>query len=279
MNALSVPHALLRVASVLGDCEGVDRHARAALALCSRLGARPIAARVCHDWAVALGKCHGAAATDRIALLLADALADFEALGMSELAERCRSRLAPPPSAAAIPELGPNDTPLELALEGEFWTVRGAGQFCRVRDSRGLQMLAQLVQQPGREFHVFELSGVTQPVDGGDAGAVLDREARDAYERRLRELQSELEEAEVANDTGRRERLQDEYEQLTAELARAFGLGGRERRAGSAVERARVNVRRRIALAIEHIGKACPELARRLSAEVQTGVYCAYRRR
>lgn len=272
-------HALLRVESVLGDCDAVERHARAALALCGRLGARPIAARVCFDWAVALRKCHGAAAGEQVSLLLADALADAEALGMTELADRCRSSLPRQPSAAEVPEQSTGDAPVELELEGEYWTVRGAGEFCRVRDSRGLQMLARLVEQPGREFHVFELSEVTQPVDGGDAGAVIDREARDAYERRLRELQSELDDAEAANDTGRRERLQDEYEQLTAELARAFGLGGRERRAGSAVERARVNVRRRIALALEHIAKACPTLARRLSKDLQTGVYCAYRRR
>jgi hypothetical protein len=269
-------HALLRISSVLGDCDAVDRYARAALALCAKLGARPIAARVCLDWAVALHKCHGDSAADRVSLLLADALADAEALGMTELASHCRNLLAAPKPAPAAPS---GEEPVELTLEGEYWNVRGAGEFCRVRDSRGLRMLAQLVQQPGRELHVFELSGVTQPVDGGDAGAVLDREAREAYQRRLRELQAELDEAEIANDAGRRERLQDEYERLTAELARAFGIGGRERRAGGAVERARVNVRRRLTLALEHIGKACPELAKQLSKDLQTGVYCVYQRR
>jgi hypothetical protein len=265
-------HALLRISSVLGDCEGVDRYARASLALCAKLGARPIAARVCHDWAEALRKCHGDAAADRVSLLLADALADAEALGMTELAASCRRLLAAPKPAASS-----GDQPVELTLEGEYWNVRGRGEFCRVRDSRGLRMLAQLVQQPGREVHVFELSGVKQPVDGGDSGAMLDREAREAYQRRLRELQAELDEAEIANDVGRRERLQDEYQQLTAELARAFGIGGRERRAGAAVERARVNVRRRLSLALEHIGKSCPELAKRISKDLQTGVYCSYK--
>jgi hypothetical protein len=273
-----VDHARMRISFVLGDAAAVDRNARDALGFCARLGARPIAARVCCDWALALRELRGQAAKDQLALLLADALADAQTLGMTEVAARCRELLDSSTPASRLQQpFAADDAPLALALEGDYWSVGSAGEQCRVRDSRGMRMLAQLVQQPGRELHVFELSGVTQPVDGGDAGAVLDREAREAYERRLRELQAELEDAESANDIGRRERLQDEYEQLTAELSRAFGLGGRERRSGSVVERARVNVRRRLTLALQHIAKACPSLGRQLSADLQTGVYCAYR--
>lgn len=59
-----------------------------------------------------------------------------------------------------------------------------------------------------------------------------------------------MSEAEDWNDAGRRERLAEEVAQLEREIARATGLGGRERRAGSAVERARVNVRRRLTVVL-----------------------------
>jgi hypothetical protein len=166
---------------------------------------------------------------------------------------------------------------VRLSLEGEYWTVTGHGEFCRVRDSRGMRMLAQLIQEAGRELHVFTLSGASEAVDGGDAGALLDQAARSDYERRIRELRAELDEAETHHDSARHERLQNEYEALCAELSRAFGLGNRERRGNSAVERARVNVRRRLSLALERIASSCPTLGRRLNNDVHTGVYCCYR--
>jgi hypothetical protein len=60
------------------------------------------------------------------------------------------------------------------------------------------------------------------------------------------------------------------------ELSRAYGLGGRARRTGSAVERARSNVRRRLVNALERIAEGCPQTGRHLAAAVRTGIYCAY---
>ncbi|HKP63811.1 MAG TPA: hypothetical protein VJV78_44055, partial [Polyangiales bacterium] len=271
----AVDHVLMQICSVLRRDAEADRYALAALDLCARIGSRPIAARVRYDWAIALRERGDTAALERAEPLLRQALATAEALPMPHLAERCRAALQT--SVAVAPSPQPPAAGVQLVLEGEYWTVRGYGEFCRVRDNRGMRMLAQLIAAPGRELHVLDLSGGQGAVDGGDAGALLDPTARSAYENRLRELQAELDEADAANDAGRRERLQGEYEQLCAELSRAFGLGSRERRAGSAVERARVNVRRRLSLALEHIAKTCPELGRQLDHDLQTGVYCAYR--
>jgi hypothetical protein len=78
------------------------------------------------------------------------------------------------------------------------------------------------------------------------------------------------------NDTARRERLREELDFVTAELSRAVGLGGRTRRATSALERARVNVRRRIALALRQVEKCSLPIGRHLSDCVRTGVHCVY---
>ena len=105
---------------------------------------------------------------------------------------------------------------------------------------------------------------------------MIDERAKTAYRRRLAELRRELEESEAWADLERAARIRAEIDVLTAELARAVGLGGRVRRAGSPAERARVNVTRAIKAAISHIGQQSPALCRHLEHRVCTGTFCVY---
>jgi hypothetical protein len=165
----------------------------------------------------------------------------------------------------------------ELELEGEIWTVHGLGAVVRLKDSRGLHMLAHLVTRPYQKVHALDLScapGGT--IDGGDAGPVLDRKAVEAYRARLRELQQEISEAESRNDAGRLVHARQELEFLEAEMRRAIGLGGRERRSARAAERARINVQRRIAAVLRKVRAASPALGRYLASSVRTGAFCCY---
>jgi non-specific serine/threonine protein kinase len=114
-------------------------------------------------------------------------------------------------------------------------------------------------------------------VDAGDSGDVLDERARRDYRRRLECLRTQIEEAESMNDIAGAEAAREEIEQLSAELSRAFGLGGRARRAGSNVERARVNVQRRLKHAIERISGECPAAGKHLEWAISTGSFCSYR--
>src|SRR5262249_42749722 len=155
------------------------------------------------------------------------------------------------------------------------WTVRGFGEEIHVKDSRGVQMIARLVEEPGSELHVLDLAGAAG-ADGGDAGPILDEKARRQYRARLVQIAALRGEAESLGDRGRAERANAEIEALTAELERALGLGGRERRVGAASERARTNVQRRIAHALEQIRAASPRLGEHLAATIRTGTYCAY---
>ena len=100
-----------------------------------------------------------------------------------------------------------------------------------------------------------------RPPTRGDAGELLDDEARDSYRGRLEDLREELREAESFGDTARAARAREEIEFLGAELGRAVGLGGRARRAGAAAERARSAVQRRIKNALDRIQRASPALA------------------
>jgi hypothetical protein len=67
-----------------------------------------------------------------------------------------------------------------------------------------------------------------------------------------------------------------EMQQLVGQLAAAFGLGGRDRRAASAAERARLNVTRALRAAPARLTEALPEAGAALDRRVRTGLYCAY---
>lgn len=67
-----------------------------------------------------------------------------------------------------------------------------------------------------------------------------------------------------------------ELDAVATELAAAVGLGGRDRRAASNVERARINVQRRLKDSIESILAVDPGLGRFLQATVKTGAFCSF---
>ena len=110
----------------------------------------------------------------------------------------------------------------------------------------------------------------------GDAGELLDSQAKGDYKRRLNEMREELGEAHAFNDPGRVEKVQREIDVLTQELARGVGLGGRARRAGSHAERARVNITRAIASAVQKIAEHHAGLGHHFRATVRTGTFCSY---
>jgi hypothetical protein len=180
--------------------------------------------------------------------------------------------------------------------EGDYWTLAFEDSTLRLRDSKGLRYLAVLMTHPEAEFHAVDLVAAGEggravaargegraraedlEIDAGvgDAGEALDASAKAAYRRRLEELREEIEEAERWNDPERAERASAELEFVSSELSRAVGLGGRDRRAASSAERARVSVTRAIRSAIAAVEPQHPELAAHLAAAVRTGTHCRY---
>lgn len=177
--------------------------------------------------------------------------------------------------------------------QGDYWTIRYQGQLAFLKASRGLDCLALLLHNPGREFHVTELAGQvvgrplvlgraghgTDPWHAGllsDAGPILDAQAKAEYKRRLDDLRKDLEEAERFNDPYRAERARNEMSALAEQLASAIGLGGRDRTIGSEAERARCAATKRIKNAINKIGEAIPSLGSHLAAQIKTGYFCSY---
>jgi tetratricopeptide (TPR) repeat protein len=162
--------------------------------------------------------------------------------------------------------------------EGDYWLLVFEGRTERVRDLKGIRYLAQLLAHPGREFHVLDLvaAATGQKVPLGDAGEMLDERAKSAYRRRLAEIEDDIEQARALADTEREAQADAERDFLVRELARAVGLGGRDRRVSSDSERARSGVTRAVRHGMARIGEHHPQLGEHLSRSVRTGTYCAY---
>ncbi|MGO9266983.1 MAG: hypothetical protein ACLQBA_19260 [Candidatus Binataceae bacterium] len=191
----------------------------------------------------------------------------------------------------------------QFCRKGDYWMLSYGDEYALVHDRKGLRYVAYLLCYPQKEIHVLDLVSfiptrrACQPlleredlpdnygafVDGararglGDAGELLDRQARCAYKQRLTELAEELRQVKKDGDEQRAVKLEDEIAAIEQELRRAFGPGGRARVAAAVAERARVNVTRTVRLAIDQIASASPKLARYLNGSIRTGYFCSYR--
>jgi tetratricopeptide (TPR) repeat protein len=259
-------------------CQTLGRLDDAAEHLCEaerrmvRAGMRSHLARVRYEIAtvwIARGRADD---RERAAALLGQARALAEELGLARLL----AVLPPREPALAVDPAPRTDVAFSLRREGELWTLAAGQRTVRLRDSRGLQVLARLLASPGEEFHVLQLVGDGDGADPGDAGPVLDEHALRRYRGRLADLREDLEEAEQFADTGRAERAREEIAFLTREVAGAVGLGGRARRAGNAAERARTTVQKRLRHAIERIEQALPDVGLHLAHTIRTGTFCGY---
>jgi len=171
-----------------------------------------------------------------------------------------------------------------LTADGDRWVVSLDGARLRLPNTKGVRYLAELLARPGRERHALDLVDQVEGVDPdgldrrslGGAGPVLDAQARDAYRRRIAELREHADEALATGRLEDAEAAQDEVDQLLGQLAQAFGLGGRDRPAASAVERARLNVTRALRTAIAKVTDALPEAGAVLDRRVRTGIYCCF---
>jgi len=176
--------------------------------------------------------------------------------------------------------------------EGAIWTISHRNRTFRIKDMKGLRYIAHLMEHRGQEFHVLDLISAVEGVihskangtgdelrvtsDLGDAGEILDARSKGEYRRRRDELRAELDEAEGANDRGRAERVRAELEMIEDQLASAFGLGGRDRKAAAHSERARDRVRKSIHKSLTSICEHDPSLGKHLTTCIRTGYVCAY---
>jgi len=219
----------------------------------------------------------------RLQALIAQGAVTHDAATIGDANKRVKPgelyRLHVPAATPAEPRGQPALT-FSLSVLGKEVVVICDGRTTRLRSVRGLPILARLVEHPGQELHVLDLAAEADAdaaiADAGDAGEVLDAKAREAYQRRIVDLREEIDEADRFADVGRADRARRELDMLLQQLSSAVGLGGRSRRSGSASERARITVQRRVREAIKKIADHESELGRHLDWAIRTGTFCAY---
>lgn len=298
-----------QLAALLGYWDAAMHHFEQALAISQRIAAPVWLARTQLAYATALAtrRCPDDAARTR--QLLDEARAASSTFEIPAIATKVAPLVdASPPLATAqargsYPDSAPAASTLQtvspsscvLRKEGDYWLIAAADVSFRLKHSIGLSYLATLLSRPGREMLAADLLmarnqcptrhrmpsrdiGLTARtcLTDGDGGAVLDAAARLAYGRRIAELREVIAEAEAFNDLGRSQAAAAEIDAISEQLAAAVGLGGRSRRLGSTIERARLSVTRAIHLVIRRITLHDAALGRYLATTVKTGTYCSY---
>jgi hypothetical protein len=150
--------------------------------------------------------------------------------------QRTRTRAGGPEPTVSPEETlrGAMGEPAVFRKEGEYWTIAYGQTVSRLRDTKGLVYISYLLHHPGVEFHVLDLvQRATHPEaphaqaalpdseeelaqagihigNLGDAGEVLDNQARSAYRRRLTELREQLDEAKQFNHLERAAEIERE---------------------------------------------------------------------
>jgi eukaryotic-like serine/threonine-protein kinase len=290
----AVARSLGGLATLLSRYDDAERHFERSLELNARMRHRIFVAHTQHDYARMLARRDAPGDREKAVALAADALATAREVGMKPL----ESKLVELRAKAGFPEedVGPGETqptpgaPASFRRDGDFWSIAYEGKRVRLKDAKGLQYIAHLLRHADRDFHAADLTSGSDVVitigrEGGveiarglgDAGEVLDAQARSEYRERLEDLKTEHEEATRWGDTGRAASLNEEIEFLTEELSAAYGAGGRVRKAGDVANRARKAVTSRIRDTIARIAKEHPALGRHLENAIRTGVFCSYR--
>jgi len=194
-----------------------------------------------------------------------------------------RSSVASPQRTSGISDVAPkvpSQVDSVFRRQGGFWTITFDGKTIITQDSKGLNYIAHLLRTAGTMCLAADLvagtAGATEVIPIGTAGLKLDSTAIENFRSRAEYLQRELAQAERDNDSGRKELIQDELEQLTDRLLEAKGMGGRDRESQDDREKFRKSVSMAIGRSIDAIRKQHPGLADHLTRYIDRGHFLIY---
>ncbi|MEU7979753.1 hypothetical protein AB0B63_14590 [Micromonospora sp. NPDC049081] len=158
---------------------------------------------------------------------------------------------------------------------GRHWQLTLGHRTATIDDCVGARYLATLIANPGHDIPAIQLAGDATPTT--DRQPVLDDTAKRAYRRRLRDLDTAIDEADNDHDPHRAEQARTERQWLIDELAARTGLHGRDRTFTGNTERARIAVGKAIRRALDRITTSDPVLGDHLRTTISTGTRCSYR--
>jgi len=191
-----------------------------------------------------------------------------------------------------------------LKKKGDYWHVVYKGNNVgSVQHSKGMAYIACLLSRPKRDFNAVDLYRANnkaavpgrsirneQEYDQDDMGEnkpagrpgpepIADRESLEECRKELQGLRAELERAKQNNDEAEQNRVQDQIDELGAQLkllTRPDGKNGTPRTFINDSTRAKDAVDKAIKRAIKHIAKYSKDLERHLTNTIKTGSVLAY---
>jgi hypothetical protein len=245
---------------------------RAALTANQRIGNGPVDAIIRAELAAVLR--HGSSSErSEAAALYQTAISLGSRFGMTHRVTAWSSAAARGSPVAITPRRG------TLERSGTEWHIDVDGRSTTVDHLIGLRYLADLLAHPDTDIPATELAAAVHglAVPAAVLGPpTVDDQARRDYERRIRELDRELDTADVLGDVERGRRAAEERRFLVDHLRREFGLARRPRRMSDDDERCRMRVSKAIRRAIRRVRDADPVLGRALATGVHTGHLCRY---
>ena len=288
----SVSRFLGLLAATMHRADDANRHFVEAVEMNRRMSADPHVATTLYDHAAFLARALPPARdVHRAFSLCREALQIAQRLGMEGLATRCEALLvahAAPDSSDG--QLKPRED-FELSRSGSAWVISHAGREAVVKSRKGMLYVAELLRHPDRDVHTKNLVALFGPVEsaspesrgapvqdthtGDFSEDLVDPKARRAYQRRLEDLEEQLDTAHAAGDPEELAVLREEHDALRREMSRITALGGRPRRIDDA-ERIRVAVTRAIRAALAEIANVAPEIGGALARRIRTGASCRY---
>jgi hypothetical protein len=257
-------------ARTMGRLDLAVEHLEAAVEANVRLGNRTRAAMARYELAVALERRGRPSDLAAAARMRAEAVEAGRHLEMDGLVATW-SGTADPADAGS--------PPLTLEAAGSTWVVTFGTERLVLPDRIGLRYLAQLVANPDHDIAAVVLASGGTPTGAAgpaDRQAVLDADAKHAYEQRARELADRIADARDTGDVARQAELEGELDAIARELRTSTGLANRDRFFGNDAERARTAVRKAVVRAIAEIGAGLPAAGEHLRSSITTGTDCRY---
>lgn len=157
--------------------------------------------------------------------------------------------------------------------KSDLWECSFDGINNYLPEVKGFHDIHKLIMNPGQSFHCTELMDSILVEEGTPT---IDTVAKRQYHTKIKDLQTEIAEAEDFNDYAKSARLQEEYDAIISHLSKSLGLKGVPRKEGNTVEKARSAITWRIRSAISKIEKVNAPLGKHLTNSIKTGTFCAY---
>ena len=195
--------------------------------------------------------------------------------------------------------------------DGDKWTIRYAGETCRLRPMLGLDYIATLLQHAGKALRALEVQSLVSGVPeagprprpaGSESEVIHDENSSNGSDRdnarrnradssddlvddtairnlkhNLLELEEQIAARHSIGDTQKASELEKRHFQIESYLKNSLNFRGRSRRFSDDNERARQSITKALDRAYESIQDAAPRTAEHLKAQITSGAQFMYR--